>query len=96
MKENRSKLVSFPAAQELFPTYRCLMTLHNYRKRGVPVGDGRIAKLRCTKVGRGYFTCQEWIDEFIAEMNGGHLDIPPAQQEERHQAVETELDRLGC
>jgi len=96
MRYAPDELVSLPVAGDLFPVSRSPNTVRVYCRNGVRLADGKFIKLKCQRIGGRFYTCQRWIYEFLAELNGGTLQLTEAEQERRHSAVEEELQKLGC
>jgi len=96
MQIDQSELIVLADAYKLFPRGVSWRTIYKFRSHGVRMPDGSNLKLYCRKIGGRYFTCAQWINEFLAAQNGGELTATDAEKTERQGAVDAELERMGC
>lgn len=83
-----AKYITLQEACKRFPSKPHINTVKRWTTKGY---DGFI--LKSCRHGRRRMTSIEWIDEFLAKMNGA--DVPSSQPTVSHQVAERDLDALG-
>ena len=67
-------------------------TVLGWHKRGLPAPGGGRAYLKAVRIGKPYRTTLEWVQEFMATINGGSflqpVDETPAKAEARAKAIQ--------